>query len=967
MSISSIKCKNWNIQPALAMRPALIVLGLTAIALLMLAASSKAGAIPPESSVDQLPLNTIHNTFNVYYTASDDVGGSGIKEVELWNRINGGEWNQYGTYTASPISFTAGPEGVYEFYTRAWDNSFNYENAPTNPDTVSIVDQFPPTSKAGPLTPFSSSLDLDIPYLAADGAGSGVDHVELWWSRNNQPSLNYGSFTTSPISFTAVSEGSYTFYTRAVDKAGRVEGVPGGSDTGTVIDLGPPDSSVSSLGTYKPRTFDIAYTSNDGVGSGTHTVELWFSVDGGTWKHYGDPLSSPYSFTAPTDGYYEFYTRARDYAGNLEDAPPTSDAKTMVDTYAPITAANPSTTISTTMDLHFQVNYTATDNLSGVNKVEVWHRIDQSPWSYYADGMDGSIPYTALADGAYGFYTRGRDNAANYENAPTQADVVVHVDTLEPVSELQSLPSYSIERLIEIPFTASDHQYGSGLDHTTLYYREATLGGLGEWVEANRSTSSPFLFLSQMDGSFEFISIATDIAGNVESLPADPDTSTIIDTLPPEISNQQPNGTEVAVNSTIVATFSKPMEIHSIQTAFSLSHGTTKALGTFSWSGLILTFTPVQALEYDTQYIAMMDTTALDTSGISLTTAFIWEFTTELDPDTIDQDWDGIPDYQDSDRDGDGISDDDDLHPDDTDNDGVPNAVDNDDDGDGIPDATDLRRFDTDNDGITNDDDNDDDADDIEDGLDEYPLDTDNDGVTNKEDDDDDGDGIPDVTDMYVLDFDNDGMRNSEDLDDDGDLMLDYWENLYGLDPLDPSDAALDLDGDGLTNAQEAGYGSRPDMMDTDGDGVGDLADPYPTDATRGGEMPMLFWLVIGICIGLIGLFVFSYLHRPKSTGTEQGKFQVLSQKNLEDHDHGRSGSNNAPDPGEIVEVEPHIEDDGSMDDGFDPEDMGSLEEGEEPDGSEEPNGSEELIESDEGSQSEERDPKPGNPSSAKP
>ena len=43
----------------------------------------------------------------------------------------------------------------------------------------------------------------------------------------------------------------------------------------------------------------------------------------------------------------------------------------------------------------------------------------------------------------------------------------------------------------------------------------------------------------------------------------------------------------------------------------------------------------------------------------------------------------------------------------------------------------------------------------------------------------------------------------SKDVDSDGDGMDDYWEDFYGLDPFDPSDAHLDYDMDGFTNLQE--------------------------------------------------------------------------------------------------------------------------------------------------------------------
>ena len=134
-----------------------------------------------------------------------------------------------------------------------------------------------------------------------------------------------------------------------------------------------------------------------------------------------------------------------------------------------------------------------------------------------------------------------------------------------------------------------------------------------------------------------------------------------------------------------------------------------------------------------------------------------------------------------SDRDGDGVPDEDDAFPDD------PNES-SDFDGDGIGDNADL---DDDNDGY---------LDEIEvhcrtDPLDasDYPLDTDDDFLPDCLDDDDDNDGYLDSEDDFPLDpnewldTDGDGIGDNADLDDDNDGWSDSEEIQYGTDPKDPN------------------------------------------------------------------------------------------------------------------------------------------------------------------------------------
>ena len=84
---------------------------------------------------------------------------------------------------------------------------------------------------------------------------------------------------------------------------------------------------------------------------------------------------------------------------------------------------------------------------------------------------------------------------------------------------------------------------------------------------------------------------------------------------------------------------------------------------------------------------------------------------------------------------------------------------------------------------------------------------------------DSDNDGYNDSVDMFPndntewLDTDGDGVGNNADTDDDGDGMLDAWEDLYGLNSLDSSDADGDLDGDGVSNLNEHNDGTDPSQV----------------------------------------------------------------------------------------------------------------------------------------------------------
>ncbi|NOY24802.1 MAG: hypothetical protein GXP62_02925 [Oligoflexia bacterium] len=198
----------------------------------------------------------------------------------------------------------------------------------------------------------------------------------------------------------------------------------------------------------------------------------------------------------------------------------------------------------------------------------------------------------------------------------------------------------------------------------------------------------------------------------------------------------------------------------------------------------------------------------------------------DSDPVTlpIDSDVDGTPDFLDRDSDDNCITDPNEKHdtgagPGDADGDGVADYADNDNDGDGIPDTVELR------------------------GTCDLPLDSDGDRTPDFMDTDSDNDGIGDIYESgmgdYVaspVDTDGDGTPDYLDLDSDGDGISDADEGGTGGDPsAEPRDTDsdgiydfqdTDSDGDGLSDKDEASvYLTDPYDADTDGDGFSDGAE----------------------------------------------------------------------------------------------------------------------------------------------
>lgn len=183
---------------------------------------------------------------------------------------------------------------------------------------------------------------------------------------------------------------------------------------------------------------------------------------------------------------------------------------------------------------------------------------------------------------------------------------------------------------------------GSGIVSTSISNNGnlvATGGEYGKVTFFNKDTSTPLW--SYQTGNYVY-SVSASSDGNFLAACSQDNKIYLFgravspsEETPPTVVGYSPTGTSVPVTTTISVTFSEAMNQASVQNAFSTS---PPIIGSFSWSGNTMTFTPSSNLAYATTYSVTVGTGAKDTAGNNLQSPCNWQFKTVsggVPPDTI--------------------------------------------------------------------------------------------------------------------------------------------------------------------------------------------------------------------------------------------------------------------------------------------------------------------------------------------
>jgi hypothetical protein len=335
------------------------------------------------------------------------------------------------------------------------------------------VDSNPPVSQVLPISPYWNGGPVEA--LAADE--SGVANVALWFrfSADNStwgPWTQFSTLDSPPWiwSFTFPGgEGYYEYYSTAIDTMGNIEPPPAIADAIEGHDVTPPVSASLPIFPYWQRfpSIIVTATATDSLsGVADVTLSSSYSQDNSTWSpwtQFQTKTSPPWQWSFQFmmgEGYYRFFTIAKDVAGNAEGAKTFPEAIAAYIIRAPVTSlwiGMPNCTDGTTFIKSTTPLTLSVIDRGGTGIAHTEYRPDNTTWTEYTG------QFFLSGDGDHYVEWYSEDNAGNVEDVSRR---VMRVDDTPPTTTISPAS----------PFTLTATDSGCGVN-VTMYRIDG-----GDWT-----------------------------------------------------------------------------------------------------------------------------------------------------------------------------------------------------------------------------------------------------------------------------------------------------------------------------------------------------------------------------------------------------------------------------------------------------------------------------------------------------
>ncbi len=271
---------------------------------------------------------------------------------------------------------------------------------------------------------------------------------------------------------------------------------------------------------------------DDANGTGIAAYNVYVSDNGGAYTLFQSQTTNTSATFTGQDGHkYSFYSVATDHAGNVEQAPTTPDATTLVDLTAPSSSVSPLAAAQQSTNINLSWSGSDGANGSGIAGFDIYVSDNSGTFTLWKheSATTTSDTFAGTNGHSYAFYSRATDNAGNVEDAPAIADATTLIDATLPASSVAALPQYETSTSFTVSWSGTDAG-GPGIASYSVFV--STNGGAFTAFQTN-TTQTSATFTGTSGNTYGFYSVATDSAGNVQPTPVSAQATTSIFTVPP--------------------------------------------------------------------------------------------------------------------------------------------------------------------------------------------------------------------------------------------------------------------------------------------------------------------------------------------------------------------------------------------------------------------------------------------------
>ncbi len=372
--------------------------------------------VKPQTTITGMPAKISTSTTAIFIFESNE---EGTFQCKLDSEI-------YAPCT-SPKIYTELTERTHTFYVKAKDNAGNVDDVSPAYYTWTIA--IAPETTITLMPPkISTSTSAKFSFISNE-------------TGTFQCKLDGGTYAScySPKTYSSLSEGSHTFYVKAIDSKGNMDVSPAVYFWTIATDIIAPETTITDMPSKNSTSTEASFSfiSNE---PGTFQCKL----DGGTYAL----CTSPKIFNSLSEGSHTFYVKAIDNAGNMDVSPAVYFWTIATDVIAPETTITvmPAKT-STSADASFSF----TSNEPGTFQCKLDGGI-------YELCVSPKI-YSSLTEGSHTFYVKAIDSAGNMDVSPAVYFWTIATDIITPETTTTDMSVMTLENtdvVLSLPQTSPE-------------------------------------------------------------------------------------------------------------------------------------------------------------------------------------------------------------------------------------------------------------------------------------------------------------------------------------------------------------------------------------------------------------------------------------------------------------------------------------------------------------------------------